>query len=78
MVDNELQKVLSRFESVNSHSQETLDNAIKTLENIQQELQQRNFQQHQLQNYQQEFDTPSQTDDLIASTGLKFWTGRAM
>lgn len=37
-VGNELNKVLTRFDSVNSHSQETLENTIKNLESIQQEL----------------------------------------
>ena len=69
-VDNELQKVLSRFESVNSHSQETLENAIRTLESIQQELQQQSYQPQFSATPLSEYPSSTQSDDLITTTGL--------
>lgn len=76
VVDNELQKVLSRFDAVSSHSQESLENAIKSLENIQQELLQRAAQQQTtVQNHQNAYtlidndDSQTEAADLITSTG---------
>lgn len=64
LVNNELQKFLSRFESVNSHSQESIESAIETLENIQQELLSRAASE------QQQDHSQSHSYDHVASAGF--------
>ena len=43
VVGNELQKILTRFESVHRHTQESIEIAINDLESIQQEVQKKSF-----------------------------------